>query len=87
MFFWHGIEHLHQEEIKPTLKKLERMCKVIVLGLPCGIYEQGPEYGNPFEEHLSAIYPEYLQDLGYKTDVLGKPDQRGSNIMAWKILT
>lgn len=86
VFFWHGIEHLNQTEIEPTLKKLEKISKVIVLGLPNGKYEQGPEYGNPFEEHLSTIYFSFLENLGYKTDVLGKPDKEGSNITAWKFL-
>jgi hypothetical protein len=86
VFFWHGIEHLNESEIESILKKLERISKVVVLGLPYGKYEQGPEYGNPFEEHLSAIYPSFLENLGYKTDVLGKPDKKGSNIMAWKFV-
>ncbi len=73
-------------EIEPTLKKLEKISKVIVLGLPNGKYEQGPEYGNPFEEHLSTIYFSFLENLGYKTDVLGEPDKEGSNITAWKFL-
>ncbi len=83
-FFWHGIEHLHREEIAPTLERLEAVSKVVVLGCPHGAYEQGPEYGNRFEEHLSAVYPQFLEGLGYKTDVVGKADERGSNIMAWK---
>lgn len=84
IFFWHGIEHLRKAEIEPTLKKLENNCKLVVLGMPYGMYEQGPEYGNPFEEHMSAIYPPFLEKLGYETDVIGAPDTNGSNMLAWK---
>ncbi len=86
IFYWHGIEHLKQAEIEPTLKKIEKMAKVVILGVPYGKYEQGPEYGNPFEEHLSTIYPSYLENLGYNVDTLGEPDTKGSNVMAWKFL-
>ena len=85
VFFWHGPEHLHSDEIGPVLAKLERMAgKVIVLGMPHGRYDQGPEYGNPYEEHLAAIYPQFLEDLGYSCETLMEADQRGSNITAWK---
>jgi len=87
VFFWHGIEHLPQQDIKPTLKKLEKKSKhLVVLGMPFGKYEQGPEYGNPYEEHVSIIYPSTLQKFGYKTETLGNVDEEGSNITAWKYL-
>ena len=85
-FFWHGIEHLMEDEIGPVLDKLEKVSKVVVLGCPHGIYEQGPEYWNPYEEHFSAVYPRFLEGLGYKTDVVGKANERGSNVMAWKFI-
>lgn len=85
VFFWHGPEHLRQDEIVPTLRSLERMCNhLIVCGMPFGFYEQGPEYGNRFEVHQSHIYPPFLEKLGYKTETLGSQDQVGSNITAWK---
>ena len=83
-FFWHGIEHLQEEEIAPVLAKLEAVSRIVVLGCPHGKYKQGPEYGNPFEEHLSAVYPRFLEELGYSTDVMGKADERDSNVLAWK---
>ena len=83
-FFWHGPEHLRKEEIKLTLKNLETASKVVVLGCPHGVYRQGAEYGNPYEEHLSAIYPQLLEELGYETDVMGMADEQSSNILAWK---
>ena len=85
-FFWHRIEHLQEDKIVPVLERLEEISKVVVLGCPHGIYDQGPEYGNPYEEHLSAVYPQFLESLGYATDVVGKADERGSNIMAWKFI-
>lgn len=85
VFFWHGPEHLPQHEISPTLSRLEAICNhVIVCGMPFGFYEQGPEYGNPFEEHQFHIYPAFLEKMGYQTETLGERDQRGSNITAWK---
>jgi hypothetical protein len=85
IFFWHGPEHLPTEQIEPTLKKLESISNhLVVLGMPFGKYIQGAEYGNPFEEHLSYIYPPFLQKLGYQTETLGKQDVNGSNITAWK---
>ena len=85
VFFWHGPEHLAQHEISPTLGRLEAVCNhVMVCGMPYGFYEQGPEYGNPFETHRFHIYPEFLEKLGYQTETLGERDQRGSNITAWK---
>jgi len=87
IFFWHGIEHLQMDEIEDTLKKLESKANsLIVLGMPYGHYLQGPEYGNPYEEHQSAIYPPMLENFGYSTEVLGKPDEVGSNLTAWKYL-
>ena len=85
-FFWHGPEHLSREEIMPVLESLEGMSRIVVLGCPHGAYKQGPEYGNPYEEHLTAIYPEFLEGLGYGTDVVGEANERGSNIMAWKFV-
>ena len=85
VFFWHGPEHLQQRQISPTLEKLERICNhLIVCGMPFGFYEQGAEYGNPFETHQSHIYPPFMEGLGYKIETLGNQDQIGANITAWK---
>lgn len=66
------------------LANLEAVSRVVVLGCPYGVYKQGAEYGNPYEEHLSYLYPEFLQGLGYNVDTVGNIDERGSNILAWK---
>ena len=83
-FFWHGPEHLRKDEIEPALKNLEAASKVVVLACPNGVYPQGAEYGNPYEEHLSAIYQQLLEGLGYETDVMGRVGEPSSNILAWK---
>ena len=88
IFFWHGPEHLPQQQIEPTLKKLESLStRLVILGMPFGKYEQGPEYGNPFETHQSSIYPSFLHQFDYQTETLGKRDEKGSNITAWKYVT
>jgi len=87
IFFWHGPEHLPQQQIEPTLKKLESISNyLVVLGMPFGKYVQGPEYGNPFEVHLSAIYPSLLHKYDYLTETLGNQDEKGSNITSWKYI-
>ena len=88
IFFWHGPEHLPQQQIEPTLKKLESISNhLVILGMPFGKYVQGSEYGNPFEVHLFDIYPSFLQKVDYKTETLGNQDEKGSNITAWKYVT
>ncbi len=87
VFFWHGIEHLPEKDMEPTLKKLESITKhLIVIGTPWGSYPQHDKYGNPYEIHQTIIYPPMLEKYGYKTETLGKKDDYGSNITAWKYL-
>lgn len=84
VFFWHGIEHLVDEEISGVLDKLESNSRWVVLGCPWGVYEQDDLGGNPYEAHLSSIYPEFLEERGYTVECLGSPDVKGSNITAVK---
>lgn len=84
IFYWHGIEHLPFSDIPNILRKLESKCKLIVLGMPFGVYVQEAEYGNKYEVHESAIYPEFLVQQRYEYETLGDMDQRGANITAWK---
>lgn len=86
-FFWHGPEHLHRHETKRVLDVLESIThRLVVLGMPYGHYKQGSEYGNVHESHQWDIYPEDMQDMGYKTNTIGKPDDTLANMMAWKHL-
>lgn len=84
-FFYHGPEHLRREETGGVLGDLESMAnRLVVLGMPYGVYEQGVAYDNPHEVHQWSIYPGDLQKLGYETDTLGAGDDRMSNMIAWK---
>lgn len=85
--WWHGPEHIEKKELKPTLRKLYKGLGngVLLVGCPYGRYEQGFAYGNPYEEHLNHIYPNDLRKLGFQTATIGKADQKGSNLIGWKI--
>jgi len=85
VMWWHGPEHIHAQDLAPTLAALEELAlHVVVLASPWGRYDQDAVDGNPYERHLCAIYPDMLQDLGYKTSTLGKIDVKGSNLVAWR---
>lgn len=87
IFWWHGPEHLNAAEIEPTLEGLESLCdKLIALACPFGTYPQGAHKGNPYETHLTTLYPAYFQTLGYNTRVDGEADKPGSEIVAWKVI-
>lgn len=83
-FWWHGPSHIPEEDIAPTLEKLEALADLVVLGSPWGRYDQEAVDGNPHQAHASALYPEHYEALGYETAALGKRDVRGSMIIAWK---
>lgn len=87
VMFWHGPEHLSQKEITPVLQRLESMANVVILGCPYGVYLQGAEYNNPYEEHLSHLYPHVLEKMGYTVDTIGEAGQNTANILAWKFMS
>ena len=84
IFWWHGPEHLPQEQIEPLLHILESKCKMIALACPYGVYVQGAHAGNPYEVHSSTLYPEFFDRLGYLVTTDGLPNEVGSEIVAWK---
>lgn len=85
VFWFHGPEHLEQREIGPILEKLYKITnKILVLGCPYGIYEQGAVGGNEFERHRSHLIPVYFQKKGFRTNTLGPEDVHGSHILSWK---
>lgn len=87
IFYWHGPEHLPLQQIEPTLLMLESMCnRLVALACPYGLYPQGEHLGNTYETHQSTLYPEYFLSLGYEVKTDGKPDEIGSEIVAWKII-
>lgn len=84
-FWWHGPEHLSENEITSTLKILEaKTKKLICLACPWGVYPQGSHKGNPYEEHKTTLYPWFFKGLGYEVQTDGEVDQPGSEIVAWK---
>ena len=89
IFFWHGIDLLPENDISATIKKLENLGnKLIVLGMPYGRYlKDDTVYDNNLnEDHVSPIYPPFLEDLGFEVRTLGLADKIGSSITAWKFL-
>jgi hypothetical protein len=60
------IEHLPKRQGFELLERCERLtCKYIVVNTPNGFLEQGPEYGNEFQRHLSGWFPHDFEGLGY----------------------
>ncbi|MFH0765960.1 MAG: hypothetical protein V2A61_06040, partial [Calditrichota bacterium] len=88
VFWWHGPEHISKEELFLTLQQIEQFANhYVVLGCPWGTYDQGEEYGNPYEVHRNALYERDFQRYGYHTSTIGRRDVPGSNLLAWKDLT
>jgi hypothetical protein len=64
------IEHLPKWEGWNLVQKREQLSqKYILLETPGGFVEQGPEFGNVFQRHLSGWFPHDFIGLGY--DVYG----------------
>ena len=84
--WWHGPEHLPEDELKQVLEKLKSMAHLVILGCPCGDSPQGAHLGNPYEEHVSSLQPEFFHSLGYHTEALlfeDGHDGRYTNITSW----
>lgn len=84
--WWHGPEHVKENEVVPIFDKLKNMTKeILIAACPWGIYEQDAVDGNLHEIHFSYLYPEFFEKLGWKTSTFGKRDVKGSNLLAWQI--
>lgn len=60
------IEHIPKKMGLDLLEKCEELTKkYIILQTPFGFMEQGPEYGNIYQRHLSGWFPHELEGLGY----------------------
>ena len=62
-----SIEHLPKSAGWRLLDRFEQLTKkFIVIDTPNGFVAQGPEFGNPYQRHLSGWYPVDFEGLGYK---------------------
>lgn len=60
------IEHLPKREGWKLLEQCEGLSsKYVLLETPNGFVEQGPEFGNPLQKHLSGWFPHDFQSVGY----------------------
>lgn len=60
------IEHLPKRDGWRLLEQCEALSKKYVLfETPNGFVEQGPEFGNPMQKHLSGWFPHDFQSVGY----------------------
>ncbi len=83
-FWWHGPEHVELKDLSVALKNLEACAKDVVIGAPWGKTDNPPRDPNPYEPHLTAVYPKHLKEHGYEVSVGGFKDTFASNLMAWK---
>ena len=65
----HGPEHITWEEFMMCRKDIESKAnELIIYQAPMGEYPQGELYNNPFEKHVSTLYPEMFEELGYNVE-------------------
>jgi Methyltransferase domain len=61
------IEHLPKKQGYELLDRCEQLTsKYVLLQTPNGFLEQGPEFGNEHQKHLSGWFPHDFEGLGYK---------------------
>ena len=66
VYMSHVIEHLPKHEGHALLRRCEELTdKFIVIETPNGFVEQGPEYGNPYQRHLSGWFPHEFEGYAY----------------------
>ncbi len=71
IIWWHGPEHVEQDQLAPTLKGLESMCSgAIVIGCPDGDTPYEDPEGD--DRHRCAITESLLHDLGYQTRLIDR---------------
>jgi Methyltransferase domain len=77
------IEHFPKRQGFELLERCERLTsKYILVVTPNGFLEQGPEYGNEFQRHLSGWFTHDFEGLGYAVHgVIGAKVFRGYGSM------
>jgi len=85
VFWWHGPEHISEQELMSVLPNLEKICNhKVVLGCPWGEYPQDAIGGNPYEVHVSALSYDVFEEFGYNVECLGTKNVPGSHITSVK---
>ena len=61
------IEHFPKRIGMEMLEKIEQLSeRYVFIDTPNGFVPQGPEYGNPYQRHLSGWYPHDFEGYGYR---------------------
>jgi hypothetical protein len=61
------VENLPKRVGLELLERCEQLTsKFLMVETPNGFVEQGPEFGNEYERHLSGWFPHDFQGLGYQ---------------------
>ena len=61
------IEHFPKSTGLKLLDKIEQLTsRYIFIDTPNGFVPQGPEYGNPYQRHLSGWFPHEFEAYGYR---------------------
>lgn len=89
IFWWHGPEHIYEQDLPSVVNKLESYCNnLIIMGCPWGRYEQSSNpygsYYNPYEIHVSHLNYPIFESMGYTVECLGRKNVQGSNITSIK---
>lgn len=73
------IEHFPRRTGLEILDKIERLSdRFLFIETPNGFVSQGPEYGNPYQRHLSGWFPHDFEGFGYRVyGSLGTKYMRG----------
>ena len=85
IFWYHGPEHVLEEQFKLIDEIFEKKAKLIILGCPFENLSQGALDGNENERHVWSINVESLHKYGYITSQIAR-NGVSDNIVAWKII-
>lgn len=83
IFWYHGPEHIEKENFKPTLERLEKKTKHIVIGCPKNDHLVYDNNLNIFEKHLWKVCENDFISLGYSVKVRVR-EFAADNIVAYK---
>jgi hypothetical protein len=85
VFWWHGPEHIPEDDLRKVLPELEKISNhLVVLGCPWGDYPQGHIDGNPYEAHVGSYSYDIFEDYDYEVECLGEYNVPGSNVTSVK---